>query len=85
MTRVKLENIQRQVTRLNTLTEKTYKLAKDEMVNRYCLLDDNSTQITAWYKIGQFWDVMYSMIRLSLSETEKPIVWESELDTKHEE
>ena len=78
--RVTIKNIHAQVTRLNTLTNKEYHLVKDNMVNRYCLQNSNSTQITAWYKISQFWDVMYSMIRLTLSETDKPRTWENDIE-----
>jgi len=79
MVSVKFENIQRQLKRLNTLTNKEYFISKDNMVNRYCLITSNGEQITLWLKIGEFWDCMYSMIRILQHETDKPRTWEGDL------
>ena len=73
---VKVENITRQLNRLNQLTTKTYHIIQDQPImvdTRYCLLDENQEEITPWLKIVEFYDCMYSMIRLQLYEQDRSI------------
>ena len=74
--RITNDNIKKQLIRLNTLTLNKYKVEIDETDHRYCLMNMNSEQVTLWLKISEFWDCMYSMIRLMQIETDKPRVWE---------
>ena len=72
------DNLKRQLIRLCTMTTKQYHIVVHEgllMEDRYCLLDSNDEEITQWHTIEEFWDNMYSMIRLLQHDQDKIRNW----------